>query len=225
MDSWRSKAQSLEERFHALFKGNVAGAVLTTPQGTIVDCNDAFVRMYGFDSRSEVLARTAWDFYFDRADREAFINPFRVIENYSGEEVVFRHKSGAPICVMNTRMLANRKDNRPELVLGTSIDMTEQKKLEKRVRELSKSILTLPDQTPEGESHTYTSLSAEPGLARVFEELGALLRRVNESLRPDKFGIVGRSDAQDFILVVERMKVLVQQLEILRLTNEPTREN
>jgi PAS domain S-box-containing protein len=224
MESSRSKIRSLEEQFHALFSGNVAGAILTTPEGMIVDCNDAFVRMFGFNSRAEVLARTAWDFYFDRADREALISPLRVVENYSGEEGVFRHRSGAPICVMNTRIVASRKNNRPELILGTSIDITAQKRLEKRVRELSKSILNLPDQTPGDESHTFTSLSAEPGLTTVFEELGALLRRINESLRPDKLGLVGRSDAQDFILIVERMKVLVQQLEILRLTNEPKRE-
>ena len=224
MESSRSKIRSLEEQFHALFAGNVAGAILTTPEGMIVDCNDAFVRMFGFNSRAEVLARTAWDFYFDRADREAFISPLRVVENYSGEEGVFRHTSGAPISVMNTRIIASRKNNRPELILGTSIDITEQKRLEKRVRELSKSILSLPDQTPGDASHIFTSLSAEPGLTTVFEELGALLSRVNESLRPDKLGLVGRSDAQDFILVVERMKVLVQQLEILRLTNEPKRE-
>ena len=75
MENLPSTIQSLEERFHALFSGNVAASILTTPEGLIVDCNDALVRMFGFDSRSEVLAKTAWDFYFDRAEREAFISP------------------------------------------------------------------------------------------------------------------------------------------------------
>lgn len=214
--------RSLEERFHTLFVGNVAGAILTTPEGKIVDCNDAFVRMFGFDSRADVLARTAWDFYFDRADREALITPSRVVENYSGEEIVFRHKSGAPISVMNTRMVVSRTDNRPELVLGTSIDITEQKKLEKRVRELSKSILGLPDQPPRDEPHDFPPFSVEPDLGT---ELAILLRQINQSLQPDKLGPVGKSEARDFVVIVERMKVLVQKLEILRLTTEPKREN
>src|SRR5579862_645608 len=219
MENLPSTIQSLEERFHALFLGNVAASILTTPEGLIVDCNDALVRMFGFDSRSEVLAKTSWDFYFDRAEREAFISPLRVVENYSGEQFVLRHKSGASICVIGTRMVASRKNNRPELVLGTSIDITERKRLERRVQELSKSILRLPDQTPSGEVR---SIPEEPiELIGVFEELDSLLHRVNTSLRPDKFSILGRSDTQDFIVAVERMKVLVQQLEILRLTNEP----
>jgi PAS domain S-box-containing protein len=221
MESSRSEIHALEEQFHALFVGNVAGTGLATPEGMIVDCNDVFASMYGFDSRAEVLARTAWDFYFDRADREAFISPLRVIENYSAEEGVFRHRSGRPVCVMNTRIVARRNNDRPELILSTSVDITEQKRLEKRVRELSKSILNLPEPRPDGESHAFTSSSAKAGLALVFEELGALLRRVNESLRPGKIRLFGRSDAQDFILIVERMKVLVEQLEILRLTNDP----
>ena len=82
------------------------------------------------------------------------------------------------------------------------------------MQELSKSILRLPDQTPSGEVR---SIPEEPiELIGVFEELDSLLHRVNTSLRPDKFSILGRSDTQDFIVAVERMKVLVQQLEILR---------
>jgi len=219
MENLPSTIQSLEERFHALFLGNVAASILTTPEGLIVDCNDAFARMFGFDSRTEVLAKTAWDFYFDRAEREAFISPLRVVENYSGEQLVLRHKSGASMYVIGTRMVASRKNNRPELVLGTSIDITEQKRLERRVQELSKSILRLPDQTPNGEAQ---SIPAEPvELVEVFEELESLLHRVNRSLRPDRSGILGRSDTQEFIVAVERMKVLVQQLEILRLADEP----
>jgi len=222
MKSSRAEMRSLEERFHALFVGNVAGAILTTPEGKIVDCNDAFVRMFGFDSRISVLAGTAWDFYFDRASRDALISPSRVVENYSGEEIVLRHKSGAPIYVMNTRMVASRTDNRPALVLGTAIDMTEQKRLEKRVRELSKSILSLPDLPPRDEPHDLRSFSVEPELAT---ELAILLGRINQSLQPDKLGLVGKSEAHDFVVIVERMKVLVQKLEILRLTTELKREN
>jgi len=222
MKGSRGQMRSLEERFHTLFVGNVAGASLSTPEGKIVDCNDALVRMFGFDSRIDVLARTAWDFYFDRASRDALISPSRVVENYSGEEIVFRHKSGAPVCVMNTRMVVSRTDNRPTLVLSTSIDITEQKRLEKRLRELSKSILSLPDLPPQDEPHDLASFSVEPELAT---ELAGLLGRINQSLQPDKLGLVGKSEAHDFVVIVERMKVLVEKLEILRLTTELKREN
>ena len=223
MESSRGEMRALEERCHALFAGNVAAAILATPEGTIVDCNEAFVRTFGFNSRTDVLAATAWDFYFHRGDREAFISPFRVVENYGGEEGVFRHKSGAPLCVMYTRIVASRTDERPELVLSTSIDITEQKRLEKRVRQLSKSVLALPHQAPSDEARAFTSFSTDPELAKVSEELGALLRRISETLRPTKLRLIGKSESQDFVIAVERMKVLVEQLEALRLTSDPSK--
>lgn len=218
MESTANERRSLEDRFHTLFAGNVAGSALTTPEGEIVDCNDAFVRMFGFDSRSDVLATPAWEFYFDRADREAIITPSRVVENYSGEEILLRHKSGSPICVRVTRMVISRANNRPELVLGTSIDLTEQRKLEKRVRELTKGILGSPDWSRQDEPQV-PSFSQEPAPAQVFAELTVLLRQLNQSLRPEKLGLVGKSEAHNFVVIVERMKVLVEQLEILRLTS------
>jgi PAS domain S-box-containing protein len=223
MESSRSEMRSLEERYHALFAGNIAAAILATPEGTIVDCNDAFVRTFGFNSRTDVLSRTAWDFYFHRSDREAFISPFRVVENYGGEEGVFRHSSGAPIHLMYTRIVASHIGEQPELVLSTSVDITEQKRLEKRVRQLSKNILTLPHQAPSDAASSFTSFSPiEPELVKVSEELGALLRRINESLRPTKLRLIGKPESQDFVLAVERMKVLVEQIEALRLTSDPS---
>lgn len=224
MENVHGETYSWEERFHTLFQANVAGAILSTPQGQIVDCNEAFARIFGFDSRSEVLKATAWDFYFDKAERDAFISPLWVVENYLGEEAVFRHRSGAPLRVMNSRVVASRVDGRPALVLATSIDVTEQKNLEKRVRDFTKSILAVPEQTPSSERLEFTPFSTEPKLATVFEELSALLRRINGSLRPDKLALIGKPEAQEFVLVVERMKVLVEQLEISRLTVERTRE-
>src|SRR5260370_35419932 len=80
MGNSHSETVSLEERFHALFQASVAGAILTTPQDQIVDCNEAFARIFGFDCRAEALARTAWDCYFDRAARDSLIAPNQIIE-------------------------------------------------------------------------------------------------------------------------------------------------
>jgi PAS domain S-box-containing protein len=216
----RDRVRSLGERFQTLFAGNVAGTVLSTPEGQIVDCNDAFVGMFGYDSRADVLAGTAWDFYFDRADRDAYISATRVVENYQPERRAFRHKTGAAVWAWNTRMIVSHADNRPELLLSTAIDITEQLELENRVRELSKTISGLPDQPLQGEL-PFASFSVEPEIAPIFTEMGTLLYRINQSLRPDKLGLVGKSEAQQFVWGVERMKVLVQDLEVYRLTTKP----
>lgn len=100
MENPNSKDEALrlcEERYQMLFERNIAGIITTTPEGRIVDCNEKCAILLGFDSPVEVKACTAWDFYFDRADREAFISRSRVVESYPGDVVRLRHRSGKPI--------------------------------------------------------------------------------------------------------------------------------
>jgi PAS domain S-box-containing protein len=61
------------KRYRHLFERNLAGVFLSTTQGRILDCNEAFVRILGYASREEVLALTASEFHYDSADREVFL--------------------------------------------------------------------------------------------------------------------------------------------------------
>jgi PAS domain-containing protein len=46
-------------------------STLTNARGRILDCNEPCARIFGFDSRDEMLTRSVWDFYFHREEREA----------------------------------------------------------------------------------------------------------------------------------------------------------
>jgi hypothetical protein len=53
-------AQALaDERYRRFFEQNVAGACIVRPDGLILDCNAAFARIFGFESREEALATGA----------------------------------------------------------------------------------------------------------------------------------------------------------------------
>jgi PAS domain S-box-containing protein len=71
-DQFRERGLS-EERYRMLFERNIAGVFRTTRDGRILDCNDAFVRTLGYDSKEELLARESWDLYPQRADREQLL--------------------------------------------------------------------------------------------------------------------------------------------------------
>jgi PAS domain S-box-containing protein len=47
------------ERYRVLFEQNVAGIILTNADGRIVDCNEPYARIFGLDSRGELLAHSA----------------------------------------------------------------------------------------------------------------------------------------------------------------------
>src|SRR5258708_19257418 len=90
------EASLWKERYRVLFDRNVAGVVLTTPAGRIVDCNEACARIFGFDSRKDMLAHSAWDLYFHRAERKILIDRLRTPGNSPPEKVCLRAMNTLP---------------------------------------------------------------------------------------------------------------------------------
>jgi PAS domain S-box-containing protein len=207
----QEEARLWRERYRVLFDRNVAGIILTTPEGRIVDCNEVCARIFGFNSRKDVLAHSAWDFYFDRAEREKLIERLRSSskETYSPEEVRLRGKNGIPVWVLATRSVASFADGRPELLQGTVIDVTAQKTSQIAFRP-AKISEPSPD-SPEGKVARMADLS---------RRIGNILRRVSKSLQPDNLSKIDRTEMQECFLALEQAKVLMSELEILSLLRE-----
>ena len=60
----------METRYRRLFERNLAAVFSWRSDGTIVDCNMAFVKMLGLRSREELIGRSYWDFEIDAVERE-----------------------------------------------------------------------------------------------------------------------------------------------------------
>jgi PAS domain S-box-containing protein len=192
-----------------LFEKNVAGAILTTPEGRIVDCNEPCARIFGFNSREEMLAHSAWDFYFNRAEREILLKRLQTKGSSPAEEVCLKAKNGEPIWVLARRTMANFEGSVPELLQSTLIDITAQKKAQAMPRDIKggQSSGTMPA----GESARAVDLS---------QRIGNILRRVSKSLQPDNLSHIDRAEIQECFLALEQMKMLVSELEILHLRRD-----
>jgi len=63
-----------EKRFTSLFNHMHEGVFVSTPEGKILDCNDAFVRMLGYSGKEEVLKLdVAQSLYVDMEDHKKFL--------------------------------------------------------------------------------------------------------------------------------------------------------
>src|SRR5258708_21641697 len=102
-----------------LFDRNVAGVALTTPDGRIVDCNEACSRIFGFHSRAEMLAHTAWEVYFDKAERKALVERLRAQLDCPAGEVCMRSEHGERIWVLTTRTVADFRQSAPKTLQTT----------------------------------------------------------------------------------------------------------
>jgi PAS domain S-box-containing protein len=203
------EARLWRERYRVLFDRNVAGIVLTNVEGRIIDCNEPCARIFGFDSRKDMLAHSAWDFYFHRAEREILIERLRTRENCPAEEVCLRGRNGVPVWVLATRAVASFANGVPELLQSTAVDITVQKRAQARLQDIKGSQSSAG--TPEGE---------RDGMADLSQRIGNILRRVSKSLQPDNLSRMDRAEMQECFLALEQMKMLMSKLEILHLLRE-----
>jgi hypothetical protein len=153
-----------------------------------------------------MLAHSAWDFYFDRADREQLLERLRRQRDCPAEEVCLRHSNGRPVWVLATRSVVSLAYGHPELLQGTVIDITAQKKAQAFLGGIKDAIS--PVCRPERENAEMADLS---------QRLATLLQRASQALQPDNLPRMGRPEIQEFLLVLEEMKMLMSELEVLRL--------
>jgi PAS domain S-box-containing protein len=203
------EARLWRERYRVLFERNVAGVVLTTPEGRIMDCNEVCARIFGFYSPKDMLAHSAWDFYFHRAERKILMERLRTRGNCPAEEVCLRAGDGAPVWVLATRTVASFADGVPKLLQGTLVDITAQKKAQPMLRAVNSGQLSA--QMPKAESAQMAKLSLQ---------MRNILRRVSKSLELGNLSQMDRAEMRECFLALEQTKMLMSELEILRVFRE-----
>ncbi len=188
-------------RYRVLFDHNIVGVILTTADGRIADCNEACARIFGFDSRTQMLTHTVWDFYFDKAERETLIKRLQSARG-SLEEACFRGRDGEQVWVLATCTELSFAEDRLELLQGTLVDITAQKKAQARRQNDTER----PASVPENECARMTELS---------QTITTLLGHVSEILQPNNLPRIDRAEVQECVLSLEQMKMLVSELEMI----------
>jgi PAS domain S-box-containing protein len=125
-----------ERRYRELYQGNLAGFYRTTLDGRILECNESMARILGYDSRGELLQRTAWDLYFTRADREDALAGMRERRLPKEAESRMRRKDGQPVWVLESWHLVDGTGD-PPVIEGTALDITSRKRAEEETRRLA----------------------------------------------------------------------------------------
>ncbi|HYU33796.1 MAG TPA: diguanylate cyclase [Thermoanaerobaculia bacterium] len=174
-----------EERYRLLFERNPGGVYRSTVDGRLLDCNEAFARMYGYPSREAILAQPSADLYVDPADRTALIA--RLFEEGSllHVEVLFRKSGGEPFWGLMCESLLRDEEGSLSILEGTIVDITalkqavtEREQADEALRESESSILSLyniasaQNLTSEGRIQALLEL----GCQRFDLEIGILAR-------------------------------------------------
>jgi diguanylate cyclase (GGDEF)-like protein/PAS domain S-box-containing protein len=123
-----SERKDSEARYRLLFERNLAGVYRSTSDGSILDCNDACARLFGYDSREELLGANANDFYFDDSERDRIVELLREQKQVSNLELRLRRRDGTTVWVLENVTLRDE-----DVMEGTIIDITDRKRAQEQV--------------------------------------------------------------------------------------------
>lgn len=122
-------AATIAHRYRSLFDEDLAAVYVSTFDARLLDCNDAFVAMYGFESKMQALSASAIGCYVDPVNREEFIG--RLIDqgqvlNYESQQ---RRQDGSPFWILESAIIVKSVDGQ-DVIEGSAIDITERKQAE-----------------------------------------------------------------------------------------------
>jgi len=139
-------ARALAFNYKSLFELNLAAVYRITLDGRLLDCNPAFLRMFGFASRSEALATNAQDLYVLPERRQQYVRDLcerGCVNNYEIEQ---RKRDGTPFWISESAALIDTAES--PVILGTAVDITPKKEAESAFRRSEERFSTVFRRSP-----------------------------------------------------------------------------
>jgi PAS domain S-box-containing protein len=136
-------------QYEVLFENNLAAVYVSTPTGKLLNCNAAFLRMYGFQSKEEALAQPTTLLYPQSSDREQFLNDLGQQGQILNYECTQRRQDGSVFWILERAVMVTDTDGE-EFIEGTAIDITERKQSEIALKQSEERFATIFRQSPVG---------------------------------------------------------------------------
>lgn len=137
--------QESEERYRSFFEGVPTPLYRTTPDGGILDANEALVDLLGYPDKQSLLNRKATDAYVrpgDRAESQQQLHQRGVLEGKEQELIRF---DGSTIWVRDTTRIVTNSEGSILYYEGALADITERKQAQDTTRRLIRILEATPD--------------------------------------------------------------------------------
>ncbi len=127
--------RTAERQYRQLFNNDITGNFVSSPQAEIVDCNAAFVRMYGLASTEDAKSRGVLELWGSGDDREKVIDALKVHRRLYHQEIQVQRVDGSTLYGLQN--LVGIFDDQGNLcqVQGYVMDLTEHHEVEMQLRQ------------------------------------------------------------------------------------------
>ena len=118
-----------ELRYRTLFEKTVAGVAIISAAGALMDCNDAWARMFGYKSAAECRGIDVLRHYYDTADRDALLDELKRSGTITDWELHVRRLDGSDFWLLLNDVWIPESEG-GGLIQATVVDITARKHAE-----------------------------------------------------------------------------------------------
>jgi PAS domain S-box-containing protein len=139
-----TERRAAEQKYRSLFEQVQEGVFVASPDGKLLDCNDAFVRILGYSSREELLGKNVdTEFYASPEQRAVFrkeVEAHNFVRNF---EVNIRRKDGSQITALESSFATRDAAGLIDCYQGFLLDITDKKQAEDEIRRRNRELNAL----------------------------------------------------------------------------------
>lgn len=126
-------ARQAQERYRLLFERNLAGVFRSTVDGRLLECNQAFARILGYDDCEAMLQVPTRELYFSQEDRDRYLGLLMAAREIVGCEARLRRRDGTEVWVLENGLLIEDPEH-GQVIQGTIVDITGRIRVEALLR-------------------------------------------------------------------------------------------
>jgi PAS domain S-box-containing protein len=140
--------QISERKYRKLFQDSLDMIAITTPDGKLVDVNEAGVRLFGYSRVEELRAQNAQTIYADPKDRARFRQGLEQDGEIRNFETQFRRADGTIVDVILNATVQRAEDGTITGFQTIVHDITNRKRMEEALRNSQEQLETITDNVP-----------------------------------------------------------------------------
>jgi len=133
-----SALKKSETRYREFFDEILSGAFISALDGTLLDCNQEYLKIFGFASKSDALKRNVNQLYQTSKRRTEFLTQLKQDKGIKHFESEMVKTDGTPIHIMENAVGVFDEQGKLEMIRGYLSDITEIKKMEVQLQQAQK---------------------------------------------------------------------------------------
>ncbi len=121
-----------QARYRLFFENDLTGDFVVTVGGRLVDCNPAFLRIFGFASRGQAMEQNFFELFFQGKDPATFFETLQQQQKMEYCEIEGRKGDGTPLQLVANLVGEFDDDGQLQTIQGFLFDNTDLKNLQKQ---------------------------------------------------------------------------------------------